>query len=144
MNRPHFLALLFLALLFIPSIAWACGSRWVINTLSELRLMHFSFFMSLMIGTPLILSKMSDFYRKDFPKLPKLGYFKSLALVLVCGLSFQLTLGLFMDTSGLTDTPAFTNEEANAKVAGEAQALLGQADFTQQDFETILKKLTNS
>ena len=66
MYRPHFLALLFLALLFFPSIAWACGSRWVINALSELRLMHFSFFMGLVMGTPLILSKMSEFYRKDF------------------------------------------------------------------------------
>ena len=141
MNRPHFLALLFLALLFIPSIAWACGSRWVINTLSELRLMHFSFFMSLMIGTPLILSKMSDFYRKDFPKLPKLGYFKSLALVLVCGLSFQLTLGLFMDTHSLTSSPKLIGEEAKAE---KAKAMLDQADFTSQDFESILQQLPNS
>ena len=141
MNRPHFLALLFLALLFIPSIAWACGSRWVINALSELRLMHFSFFMSLMIGTPLILSKMSDFYRKDFPKLPKLGYFKSLALVLVCGLSFQLTLGLFMDTHSLTSSPKLIGEEAKAE---KAKAMLDQADFTSQDFESILQQLPNS
>lgn len=141
MNRPHFLALLFLALLFIPSIAWACGSRWVINALSELRLMHFSFFMGLMIGTPLILSKMSDFYRKDFPKLPKLGYFKSLTLVLVCGLSFQMTLGHFMDTRDLTSSPALIGEEAKAE---KAKAMLDQMNFTSQDFKSILKQLPNS
>ena len=140
MNRPHFLALLLLALLFIPSLAWACGSRWVINALSELRLMHFSFFMGLMMGTPLILSRMTDFYRKDFPKLPKLGYFKPLALVLVCGLFFQLTLGLLMDTRGLTDTPVFISEEAKAE---KVKAMLDQADFTSQEFESLLKQLPN-
>lgn len=140
MTRSRVLCLLFLILLCIPVNAWACGSRWVISALSELRLMHFSFFMGLVMGTPLILSKMSAFYRKDFPKLPKLGYFKSLALVLVCGLSFQMTLGLFMDTRGLTDTPAFISEEAKAK----EQALLNQATFTQQDFESILQQLPNS
>jgi Ni/Fe-hydrogenase subunit HybB-like protein len=140
MNRPHFLALLFLALLFIPSLAWACGSRWVINALSELRLMHFSFFMGLVMGTPLILSKMSEFYRKDFPKLPKLGYFKSLALVLVCGLSFQLALGFFMDTRSLTSSPAFIIEEAKAE---KAKLIIDQADLTPQDFESILQTLPN-
>ena len=141
MNRPHFLALLFLALLFIPSIAWACGSRWVINALSELRLMHFSFFMGLMIGTPLILSKMSGFYRKDFPKLPKLGYFESLALVLLYGLSFQLTLGHFMDTRDLTSSPALIGEEAKAE---KGKAMLDQMNFTSQDFKSILKQLPNT
>jgi hypothetical protein len=140
MYRPHFLALLFLALLFFPSIAWACGSRWVINALSELRLMHFSFFMGLVMGTPLILSKMSEFYRKDFPKLPKLSYFNSLAIVLVLGLFFQLTLGRSLDTRGLTDSPVFISEEAKAE---KAKAMLDQADFTPQEFESLLKQLPN-
>ena len=141
MNRLHFLALLFLALLFIPSIAWACGSRWIITQLSGQRLMHFSFFIGLVMGTPLILSKMSVFFRKDFPKLPKLGYFKSLALVLVCGLSFQLTLGFFMDARGLTSSPALIGAEVKAE---KAKAMLDQMNFTSQDFEILLKQLPNS
>jgi len=141
MNRQHFLALLFLALLFIPSIAWACGSRWIITQLSGQRLMHFSFFMGLVMSTPLILSKMSEFYRKDFPKLPKLGYSKSLALVLVCGLFFQLTLGLSLDTRGLTSSPLFISEEVKAE---KAKDMLDQMNFTSQDFEILLKQLPNS
>ena len=136
MTRSMILFLTILALLCIPGNAWACGSRWVINALSQLRLMHFSFFIGLVMGTPLILSKMSDFYRKDFQKLPKLGYFKSLVIVLICEWSFQMTLGLFMDTRGMTDTPAFISEVAK----DQDRALL----FTQQDFESILKQHPNS
>ena len=140
MNRPLFLASLFFILLFLPGLAWACGSLWVINTFSELRLMHFSFFMGLMIGAPMILSKMSEFYRKDFPKLPKLSYFNSLALVVVLGLFFQLTLGRSLDTRGLTDSPVFISEEAKAE---KAKAMLDQADFTPQEFESLLQQLPN-
>jgi hypothetical protein len=141
MNRPLFLASLFFILLFLPGLAWACGSRWVINTFSELRLMHFSFFMGLMIGTPMILSKMSEFYRKDFPKLPKLSYFNSLAIVVVLGFFFQLTLGRSLDTRGLTSSPALIGEEEEVE---KANLWLEQMDFTSQDFKSLLQQIPNT
>ena len=131
-----------LVLTVAPAFACGCGSRWTITDIGWQRLYHFSFFAGLVLGTPLLLSRMSAMYRKDFPKLPRLNYFKSLLLVLGVGLLFQITIGLAMDTRLLTESPALRKAEAN-KATG-IQLKIDQADLQQQDFNSVFNQLPKS
>ncbi len=95
---------------------------WTMADLPKMRLMHFSFFAGLALGIPLILSKVSGYYRLIFSKLPHLNYVKSLGLVLVLGLGFQLTASLWMDTRRLTDSPEIAREQKRLKIIEEKRS----------------------
>lgn len=139
-------ALSLLALSVAPALACACGSRWVIADIGWQRLYHFSFFAALILGVSLLLSRMSVMYRKDFPKLPRLNYFKSLLIVLGVGLLFQITVGLAMDTRRLTDSPTLIKAEARhqADKATGTQLKMDPADWRQQNFNSVINQLPKS
>ena len=142
-RRPALLVALIPALVLWPDTTRACQvffNPYSLTLFGKEHLQNFSFFTFLMVFATLAVNRMTEFFRKDFPKLPKLGYFKSFLIVAGAGVLFHLALSPFMDTRHLTHSPSAIKTEDEEKSLKESLIGLGldREAIDQQNFKAFL------
>ena len=145
-RRPAFLVFLIPALLLWPGTARACMvafNPYELTSFGKEHLLNFSFFVALMLFATLAVNRTTEFFRRDFSKLPKLGFFKSFLIVGGAGVLFHLALSPFMDTRHLTHNPSEIKTEDIEKRLNESLPVLDKKDIEQQNFKAILIELSN-
>ena len=71
------------------------------SDVATLRLSTISFFVALILLVAWSIRFLWNYLRRDFPKLPLLNYWRSLALVLLLGLCFNIVLLMISGTREL-------------------------------------------
>jgi hypothetical protein len=92
MRRALLLGLACLAIVLLPTVAWAGMPTPVLTEWATMRLSAISFFTVGVLVSALVVKILWNSLAKDFTKLPRLGYARSLALVVLWGFLFLFVL----------------------------------------------------
>ncbi|MBK6999006.1 MAG: hypothetical protein IPH35_03195 [Rhodoferax sp.] len=107
---------LFLLLFGLADVAMAGMPVISLSDMAKLRLSGISFFVVLILLVALLVRFLWNFLRRDFPKLPSLDFKRSLALVLLLGLCFNLILLMISGTRELMTPGAWEKRGATFKL----------------------------
>lgn len=88
-------------LLAVSGKAFAGMPSVTLSDVAALRLSAISFFLVLILFAAWLVRILWNYLRRDFPGLPMLGYRRSLALVLLLGLCFNIVLLMISGTREL-------------------------------------------
>jgi len=108
-----------LAVVLLPDPAHAGMPNVMLSDMANIRLQNISFFLAVLLLMAFIVHRLWNFYRRDFPNLPKLNYKKALGLVVLWGLAFHLVLGMITGTRELLTPKAWQREGVTYKLKGQ-------------------------
>jgi hypothetical protein len=118
MRRALVLGLACSAVVLVPTVAWAGMPTPVLTEWATMRLSAISFFTVGMLVSALVVKLLWNSLAKDFTKLPRLGYLRSLALVVLWGFLFLFVLTMIAGARELMTPEAWQLRGLTYKVVG--------------------------
>ena len=131
------------AILFCPKIALAGMPSPHLTDLARLRFETISFFLVVLLLSALVIGWLWNWLRADFPRLPRLTYGKSLAMVVLWGLLAIVVLTMISGARELLTPGAWKKDGLLYKLADEPPEM-SQTDSTglrAGQFQTLKRAL---
>jgi hypothetical protein len=107
------------------SNAWAGMPYFTLTELAQVRLQDISFFLLVILLVACCVLGLWRVLRKDFPRLPSLGFRRALAMVTLLGLAFYLVLVMIAGARELMTPGAWKKQGATYHLAGAPPELPG-------------------
>jgi hypothetical protein len=107
-------------------LPWDVAKALHLTRPSEMRLEAISFFVAALLVSPLVVRWLWNSVAGDFPRMPRITYFRSLAVVVIWGLLFLVVLTLIAATRELMTPGAWQKQGLLYKLpASQAPAAPG-------------------
>lgn len=119
MRRALVLGLACLAVVLVPAVAWAGMPTPVLTEWAEMRFSAISFFTVGVLVSALVVKVLWNSLAKDFTKLPRLGYGRSLALVVLWGFLFLFVLTMIAGARELMTPEAWQLQGLTYKIVSQ-------------------------
>jgi hypothetical protein len=123
MRRFQFACFVALALLACPQIALAGMPSITFTDVARLRLQTISFFLLGLLLSAAVVMAVWNSLTRDFPRLPRLSYFKATGLVILWGLLFVVVLTMISGARELMTPGAWEKDGYTYKLSERDQAL---------------------
>lgn len=103
----------------VPVQAMAGMPHFTLSNVVNMRLSGISFFVAVILLCAAAVKFLWNFLRRDFPRMPRIGYGRSLALVLLVGLLLNIVLLMIAGTRELMTPGAWEKSEISYRLRGE-------------------------
>jgi hypothetical protein len=139
MRRARLLGLVWLAL--APGVALAGMPSPVLTDWATMRFSTISFFTMLLLVSALVVKSLWNALAKDFTKLPRIGYGRSLSLVFLWGFLFLFVLTMIAGARELMTPEAWETDGATYKLTSRGTVEDGDRDTSSRSLEERRRSL---
>jgi len=118
-TRPYRFFMVFTAVCLLPRIAVAgMPAPITLTDIARLRIEAISFFLVVLLASSGLVQLLWNGLRKSFARLPRLTYFRAVALVVLWGLLFMVVLAMISGARELMTPGAWERSGATYRLTG--------------------------
>ena len=110
----------------VPELAWAGMPSVTLSDVARMRVQTISFFLMGLLGSAALVQLLWNFLRRDFTSLPRLNYWRALAVVVLWGLLFVVVLTMISGARELMTPGAWEKQGLTYKLADSSGTQSGR------------------